>query len=176
MGPGERVENRTGLRTAFQHRSERGTVYVLSGTWSDIDHRLLDARDGDIVSAALSVSHPISPRVSLGGSLSLEDRDATSPIDDYRLSKLAAFGAFDVRRGITLSPSLYVEHRTAQASGPLSADHTGAGAALTVESSRIILGLGFTPYLHVSAARVKSDIRALSYTETGLALGLERRF
>lgn len=173
---GERSEDKAGLSTTFQHRSERGTVYSLSGSWFDIGHHSVDARDGDIVSVSLSASHPLSPRTLIGARLLVEDRDATSSVEDYRRTRVTAFGHFDMGRGITLSPSLYVEDRTAQATGALAADHLGTGAALTVENSQIIVGAGFTPYVSLFASRIRSDLAALSYTETGVSLGWEKRF
>ena len=57
-----------------------------------------------------------------------------------------------------------------------SLDETGTGAALAVESSRIVLPYGFTPYATITHRRVESDTRAFSWRDTNVVAGVERRF
>lgn len=169
-------EDRLGLRTTFQTRRRTGTTMAVSATWAGIDRHGSDSQDGHSLIASASASHPVTPRATLGMRMAVEHRDAQSPSAAFRRARLTAFGAFDVGRGITLRPRVYFERRKVERPTPFVADETGLGAALTVESSRIILGNGFTPYARVSFERVTSDLDAFSYRDTAASIGLERRF
>jgi len=109
-------------------------------------------------------------------SLTVEDRDAASPPDDVRKTRLTAFRAFDVGRGITLRPHVNLEYRKVDRPGPAVADDISRGAALKIESNRIILGGGFTPYARFGFERVKSELKAFSYRQVAVSIGFERRF
>jgi len=172
---GSVFEDRTGLRAAFEHRSPSGTTLALSAAWQDIDNRE-DARDGHMLRVGLSVGHPVTPRTSLGLEMMAEDRDASSPADDFRRTRLTVSGAFDAGRGIALRPGLWLERKTVARPGPAVADETGRGIALTVESDRIVLPGGFTPYARIEAARTTSDIEAFAYRDITASIGLTRRF
>jgi len=173
---GDSLEDRAGPHVSYRRRSAGGTDFGLSAAWYGIDSHVSGARDGNVRLGSLSVSRPLSSRVTWGGRLSVEDRNASSVPDDYRLTRLTVFGTLDAGRGITLRPGAHVERRTARVSGPVSSDHIGRGAILTVESGRIILGPGFTPYATLAFDRVDADIDAFSYSETALSFGLERRY
>jgi len=173
---GDSFEDRTGVRTSYRRRTPKGTDLGISVGRHIIDNHGSEARDGHISLGGLSISRPLSSTVTLGGRLSIEDRDASSAPDDYLLTRLSAFGILDMGHGITLRPGVHMERRTAQAFSPASSDHIGYGASLTVESGRIVLGPGFTPYATLTFDRVNADISAFSYTQTALFLGFERRF
>jgi len=173
---GSALEDLKGLRATFQNRTRKGAAFTLSGVWQKVDRLGSDRRDGHVARISFTASRPITPRTTLGASVLIEDRDAASPVDDYRRTRLTGFGAFDVGRGITLRPSLYLERKKVDRRGPAVADETGKGAALTVESNRIILGNGFTPYARFEFAQVKSDIKAFSYRESFVSVGFERQF
>jgi len=170
------AEDRTGFDARFRIRRPHGATWALSAGWQRIDHLQRDARDGHAATLGLTGTWAVSPRATLGLALSLADRDAESPADDALRTRLTAFGVFDAGRGLTLRPHIWAERRQVDTPGPAAADETGAGVALTVQTSRIILGNGFTPYATLSVARVRSDLAAFSYREHSILVGLERRF
>ncbi len=174
---GTATEDRLGFQAEARIRSRQGAAYAIRVGWQDIDHLRSDGRDGHVATLGLSGTWSLTPRASLGLSLSLVDREAAiSLADNHRLARLTASGTFGVGRGITLRPSLYFEHKKVDKSGPAAADETGTGVSLTIETSRLVLGNGFTPYATLSASQVKSDIKAFSWRTHSVALGLERRF
>ncbi|MBC6442806.1 MAG: tetratricopeptide repeat protein [Rhodobacteraceae bacterium] len=169
-------EHRRGLGARLTTRTPAGATMGLTAGWQKIDHLRSDARDGTEATFGLTGTRALSPRSTLGAALHLTDRQADSPIDDYRRMRLTLFGAFDVGQGITLRPQIRLDRRRVYQPSPASADETGVQASLTVESGRIILGNGFTPYVTLLAGRVKSDIAAFSWREKSVAIGVERRF
>ena len=173
---GSVLEDRLGVRTAFELRRRTGTAVGLSAGLAGIDRHGSRDLDGHAVTAGLSVSHPFTPRATLGMRLNVEDRRARSAAADYRRTRLTAFAAFDVGAGITLRPSAHVERKTFRTPAPAVADETGRALALSVESSRMILGNGFTPYARFAFERVTSGIEAFSFRRTSVSVGLERRF
>jgi len=170
------TEDRRGVQARFSARSRRGASYRLTAGWQGIDHLRSHARDGHAITLGLGGTWPVRPRASLGLSLALADRNASAPADDARRARLTLFGALDAGWGLTLRPQVYVEHRNVNRRGPAAADETRAGASLTLETSRLIFGNGFTPWATLSVADARSDIRAFSWWERSLAVGLERRF
>ncbi len=172
-------EDRVGLRATFGWRYGTGTTVAVSSSWQDIYHRHNDRRDGQAVTLSLTAARPISSRSSLGIQLAFEDKDVAFELDDFQRFRLTAFGSFDVGRGITLRPSVFAERKLFERTGSVyveNLDETGTGVALTVESSRIILANGFTPYATFTHRRVKSGTRAFSWNDTSLSVGVERRF
>ena len=176
---GSAEEDRVGLRATFRRRYDTGTTLAVSSSWQDINHRHNDRRDGQAVTLGLTATRPVSPRSSLGVQLAFEDKDVAFELDDFQRFRLTAFGSFDVGRGITLRPSVFVERKLFERTGSVyveSLDETGTGVALSVESSRIILANGFTPYATFTHRRVKSGTSAFSWRDTNLSVGVERRF
>ena len=172
-------EDRVGFRATFGRRYDTGATLAVSLAWHGIDHRRNDSRDGQAVTLGLTATRPVSPRASLGARLAFEDKDVEFELDAFQRFRLTAFGAFDVGRGITLKPSAFIERKLFDNAGSVyveSLDETGTGAALTVESSRIILANGFTPYATVTYQRVKSGARAYSWRDINVTVGVERRF
>ncbi len=173
---GTAFEDRVGGSATLRRRSPEGTSVTLSGSWHRIDNLEANARDGHIARASLTVSRPLTPRLSLGATLLAESREARSPVDDYRRLRLTGFGTFDAGRGVTLSPSLWVESLDIERDTPGAADHTATGISLKVESSRLIFGNGFTPYVQLEAARARAARDAFSWTDYGARIGFTRRF
>jgi len=173
---GSATEARRGLQARFGTRTRTGATYALSAGWQAIDHLHSDNRDGHIANLGVTGTWRLSPRTSLGTSLALAKREARSLADDHHRMRLTVFGAFDAGRGITLSPRFHLERQTVDRAGPAAADETGISASLTVESNRIILGNGFTPYVTLSFSQTNSNIAAFSYRDHAASLGLERRF
>ena len=173
---GSVAEERLGFHTAFAHRNRQGRAFSFSVDWQDIDDLRNDRRDSDALIITTSVSRPLTPRVSLGVALTIEDSDAQDDRYDFRRTRLTTFGAWDAGRGITLRPNFYVEQRDVPTQTPTIADETGTGLTLTLETDRLILGNGFTPNMRLTYDRVDSDLRAFSYTNASVSFGLERRF
>ena len=173
-------DDRVGARVTFQQRDIHGTVYSFSPSWYDIHSPRNDSRDGRSLRLTASVSHPITPTASLGAQLYFEDREGDSFFDDYKRHRLTLFGGFDVGFGIGLQPSAYIEHRTFDQPSPFfyvgNLSERNFGMSLTVDSSRIILPNGFTPYIRLGLDRVKSTDLSLSYWDRSTIIGFERRF
>ena len=173
---GSAWEDRRGWRTTFQKRNRKGAAFTARASWQRVDRLGSENSDGHVSRFSFTASRPFTPRVTLGASVVIKDRDAVSGANDFRRTRLTGFGAFDAGRGITLRPSLWLEQSKFDSTGPAVANETAKGAALRVENSRIILGNGFTPYARVAFTRVKSDLKAFSYREANTSIGLERRF
>ena len=173
---GSAFEDRLGARATLLTRKPDGMSVKLSGSWHEIDNLDEDARDGHVTRASLTVARPVTPRLSLGASLLAENREADSPVDDYRRMRLTGFGTFDAGRGIALSPSLWVERLDIERTTPGAADHTAVGVSLKAENTRLIIGNGFTPYVELKAARALAKQDAFSWTEYGAGIGFTRRF
>lgn len=170
-------EDRLGAEISYFSRTEQGSSTSYRFQWQDVSHLVSDGRSGHITNLSVVNASPITPTASIGLALSLQDRDASSLNDDHLTTRLTAFGSFDVGRGITLRPNLYVWRRKVTTPSPAVADEIGYGASLSIESSRIVVGNGFTPYIRFGFNHVKSDLPAFSYNEFALsAIGLEKRF
>ena len=176
---GSAEEDRVGLRATFRWRYDTGTTLAVSSSWQYINHRDNDRRDGQAATLSLTATRPVSPKSSLGVQLAFEDRDLTFELDDFQRLRLTAFGSFDVGRGITLRPSVFVESKLFERTGSVyveSLDETGTGVELSVESSRIILANGFIPYATFTHRRAKSGTSAFSWRDTNLSVGVKQRF
>jgi len=174
---GRSAEDRIGLQARLSTRTRQGATYTASLGWQHVNHLKSNSRDGHATTLGLTGAWPVTPRVLLGVSLQLADRQARrSSIDKYRRARLTTFGTLDAGSWVTLRPRLYIEQQMAKDPGPAAADETGFGGALTAETDRIVLASGFTPYTTLSARRVNSGIEAFSYWDYSLSFGLERRF
>ena len=173
---GAELEDRWGGSAKFRTRNPNGTSFTLRASWHQIDNLQQDARDGHIARASLTVSRALTPRLSLGASLLAENREAQSPVDDHLRTRLTGFGTADIGRGITLNPSVWIEKLDIERTTPAAADHTAIGVSLMVESSRLILGNGFTPYVQLDASRAKAEREAFSWHHYGASIGFKRRF
>ncbi len=176
---GSPEEDRVGLGATFGWRYGTGATLAVSSAWQDIDHRHNDRRDGQALTLNLTATRPVSPRSTLGLQLAFEDKDVEFELDAFQRYRLTAFGSFDLGWGIALGPSVFVERKLFDRAGSVfveSLDETGTGAALAVESSRIVLPYGFTPYATITHRRVESDTRAFSWRDTNVVAGVERRF
>ncbi|MBC6404736.1 MAG: DUF560 domain-containing protein [Rhodospirillales bacterium] len=171
-------EDRVGARVTFLQRDSHGTTYSFSPAWYDINSPRDDSRDGRTLTLSASLNYSITPRASLGAQLYFEDRDADSLFDDYKRSRLTAYGGFDAGFGIGLQPSAYIERRTFDQDSLLygGLDELNFGMGLTIDSSRIILPNGFTPYIRLGLDRIGSSVEAFSYWEPYGTIGLERHF
>lgn len=176
---GRKAEDRYGLRLTFERRNLLGGSVFGSASVAQLESARAIALSGRVVTGELGFRRSLSGRASIGTSLRYEDNRLEDSFADYKDSQIRVFGSIDVAFGLTLSPTLYARYRDYDAPSPVltaSPDERGIGIELTVQKSDVFIADGFSPFVRISYERTKSDVDALSYTETGFQLGLERRF
>jgi len=176
---GNAFEDRVGIVVAAERRGARGTSLATSVAWRNVDNLTRSDLDGEQVNVFVRFARPLSTDTTVGASLSFEDKSVDFDLDNYQATRVTVFGAFDVRGGLTLRPSAFAEYKTFRTPSPLftaSPDESTLGVGLRLESTRIIVGNGFTPFLDADYSRTTTDIAAFRSRDYSVSVGLERRF
>lgn len=176
---GEHNEDQIGLEAAFERYSARGDSVFGFASFAQIDNRISEELDGQLLQARLGFRRSVASRSLIGVSIGYEDKHVSSGFDNYRRLTGRLFATTDVAFGLTLRPEIFFEQKRFKAPNPLltaNPDETSIGAALRVEKNDFFLGDGFSPFLSLGYQRTRSDIAAFSYDEPTVEFGLERRF
>ena len=176
---GNVFENRVGLEATFERRSLHGGSVsgFLSG--AKLHNPTSALRDGREVDAEIGYRRSVGGRGLIGISALFEDKSVEDTLENFQRRRLTIFGQVDAHGGFTLRPAIHVERKHFKTPNILftgDPDETSRGGSLRIEKNDVFWGNGFSPFLFVSYQRTKSGIDAYSYSETGLELGLERRF
>lgn len=172
-------EERIGIETAAERRSEGGLSVFASATALSVENLQLDDLDGTLVAWQVGVARAFGGFGSIGAAFFGEHRGVSAGFEGYDTFGARAFGRVDTKFGFEISPSLFWERRHYRETNPIftaDPDQTRWGAVLRVLKSDIFIARGFSPFVEIGYEKVTSDITAFSYDETAIQIGLDRQF
>lgn len=176
---GELYEDRLGFGVSADLRSEEGTTLSGRVSLANIDNRDSETLDGHQLSLSLRATTQARADTTLGASLSYEDTDVRFDLENDQTTRLTVFAEVDLTGGFTVAPRLFTERRRFETPSPLftaSPDERTFGVGLRLETSRFIIGNGFTPFIDGEYRETRTDIEAFNATDYNVTVGLERRF
>lgn len=172
-------DTQVGLGFGYQRVNARGRVLFARGTISRFEAGEGSARDGALFSLTGGISRPFGGLGSLEATLGLERMEARRGDFSYLALEARLTHSVDVEGGFSMTSSVFAETFRQDEPAPGFAsfrDEAGYGVDLRVEKNDLFLAKRYTPYVELGLAHRESSIRAYSYDETSVGIGLSSAF
>lgn len=172
-------ESRAGLSLSSEYRVANGAFVSGALGFARIDNLQSTVLDGHETQLDLRYVRSVKARSYWGVAFSFKDTSLDAETESALSRRLTVFGAFDGTRALRIEPSIFIGDQRHRAQSPLfvdSADEQTVGASLRIEHADPSRFGGFAPYLRVAVERNSADMRANSFREQTVAVGLVRRF
>lgn len=175
----EVFEHRHAWNATFEYRDLLGGSFFGFLNSAKLYSRQSSDLDGYETAGELGYRRSVSGRNVLGFSLFFEDKNVDYSFEDYLIRGMRFFGSFELRGGLTVSPSMYISEKSFRNASPLlvgDPDEISYGLVARMEKSNVFFGNGFSPFAEFRYGETLSGIDAFSFRESAFIAGMERRF
>lgn len=176
---GELSETRQGLELSYGTRSISGRAVFASMSFANVDDRLDDQRDGEVMSGKAGIGQSFAARGSLGFVVGAEIRNAARSDYGYWSADMQLNHRIELAGGISLASSAWFKLFEPDAATPGFTDartETEHGVSFRVAKNDFLIAGRYTPYVGISVARRDSSLAAFSYDQRNVELGVSGAF
>ncbi len=176
---GEVYEDRMGISSAIEYRSETGFAPFLSIAYTDVNVHETEAQDGGLYSLRTGFSKSVSGNANVGVSVTFQHFDAQESFESYEAVGMSLFGRADLGLGFVATARADLAYRRYKSKIPLFLNKRREkqfGVDLEFVKNDVFLFDLFSPFVQLGYAYNDSSINIFTYNEYRFVIGVKNAF
>lgn len=176
---GDVYEDRMGISSAIEYRSETGFAPFLSVAYTDVNVHETEAQDGGLYSLRTGFSKSVSGNANVGVSVTFQHFDAQESYETYDAVGLSLLGRADLGAGFGATARASLRYTSYKSKAPLFLDKREEkqfGVDVEFVKNDVFLLDQFSPFVQLGYTYNDSSINIFTYNEYRFVIGVKNAF
>ncbi len=176
---GDVYEDRMGISSAIEYRSETGFAPFLSVAYTDVNVHETEAQDGGLYSLRTGFSKSVSGNANVGVSVTFQHFDAQESYETYDAVGLSLLGRADLGAGFGATARASLRYTSYKSKTPLFFDRREEkqfGVDVEIVKNDVFLLDQFSPFVQLGYTYNDSSINIFTYNEYRFVIGVKNAF